>query len=746
MSLVCGWILAALCLHIICFGLRKDSPRSLESDRLQVCHQSIVKETCQNWNGELEVDPSNGTTSVTLDALSDLLSTNKHDMKNVWNALGLTADQQEVSCQSLCDKLVTYVEAVGGVLPPSSDTVCITIAGTTSCDTYVDPIQLVTDMDSLDIETHPIDQGPLLADSDDNSSDESLGASEAAPALVGARFGNSYVTQAQNSNVTSIIYSVWDAVESIAEQFRFYPSSGSDNIVLHGPPDDNDSAFLDVSASGFVNRSVVSTQKLNTNFARAKTWVSRVRAVMHAQQAASVRARYFGGNPRVRSDEAVRKRLISTFNFVGLELRQGVHFVYPADSAHKSPCAAASAYVWRQRRSALDYIQNDGPRCSPHDDPKTKNCGVDTSGKYYVYLCSNLFGSSDTYFTGVLIHELVHHTGPGDHIMSDQAAKVLSQTKQLDNAANYQYFARDIFAGGGGCVDTDPNCAQHYRQYCSTQEHIRKICRSTCGLCNGPSIPSNLPEPPLTQSPPVSRPGPRPSPQPSGEGSACFPPNAGVLLAPAYGAVDAAETSIQSLLPGDGLLGSDGELNTYLLDFHGGVAERKTLMTTYLRIEHDLQKPGRPLLVTANHLVFVTHAEQKTKSMPAGEIRPGEHALLVSGTSRELMPSVVRSVEAVSLPGFAAPLTSSGQLFVEHVLVSSYALLSEAQFTLWQKGPTMFRDETQRICHMVAFPFRFAHAFGLGALYLDIVSMTFDRLSALLLFLTGSGCHSAFTL
>merc|ERR1712127_793452 len=72
-------------------------------------------------------------------------------------------------------------------------------------------------------------------------------------------------------------------------------------------------------------------------------------------------------------------------------------------------------------------------------------------------------------------------------------------------------------------------------------------------------------------------------------------------------------------------------------------------------------------------------------------------------------PSTILSIEEVLLPGFAAPLTSAGELVVEGVLVSSYALLSEEQVGLWRRGPAVLRRYTQEICHFLALPFRTFH-------------------------------------
>eukprot|EP00928_Gymnodinium_smaydae_P073849 TRINITY_DN5696_c0_g2_i4.p1 TRINITY_DN5696_c0_g2~~TRINITY_DN5696_c0_g2_i4.p1 ORF type:complete len:527 (-),score=58.28 TRINITY_DN5696_c0_g2_i4:52-1590(-) len=220
--------------------------------------------------------------------------------------------------------------------------------------------------------------------------------------------------------------------------------------------------------------------------------------------------------------------------------------------------------------------------------------------------------------------------------------------------------------------------------------------------------------------------------------AACFPPSAKVQVDPRRGSLGI-ERPLSELSPGDKLLGQHDELNTYLLDFHADANGREFMPTSYLRIEHELQKTGRPLIITANHLVVAsTRTDGRQVSVPAGLLHPEKHALLVSVSvdgerGAKVVPSLIKSVDTVVLPGFAAPLSSSGTLFVEGVLVSSFALLSDKQLALWQRGPSFVREHIQLICHIVAMPFRWASAAGYGNRYLSLLSGVLDGLSSSLL-------------
>eukprot|EP00928_Gymnodinium_smaydae_P073848 TRINITY_DN5696_c0_g2_i3.p1 TRINITY_DN5696_c0_g2~~TRINITY_DN5696_c0_g2_i3.p1 ORF type:complete len:565 (-),score=60.64 TRINITY_DN5696_c0_g2_i3:409-2061(-) len=223
----------------------------------------------------------------------------------------------------------------------------------------------------------------------------------------------------------------------------------------------------------------------------------------------------------------------------------------------------------------------------------------------------------------------------------------------------------------------------------------------------------------------------------------CFPPSAKVQVDPGIGNLGV-ERALTELSPGDKLLGQHDELNTYLLDFHADANGREFMPTSYLRIEHELQKTDRPLIITANHLVVVSsRPDGRHVSVPAGLLHPEKHALLVSVSvdgerGAKVVPSLIKSVDTVVLPGFAAPLSSSGTLFVEGVLVSSYALLSDKQLALWQRGPSFLRDHAQLICHILAMPFCWASVAGYGANYLSLLSGFFDGISSSLLLLSSN--------
>jgi hypothetical protein len=181
-------------------------------------------------------------------------------------------------------------------------------------------------------------------------------------------------------------------------------------------------------------------------------------------------------------------------NFVDRELVDGVRYVYPANRASPMYCDGGTiAYVFRGGGSPTTR-----PVCSSVSEAFSKRCAVDPSGRYFVYLCEIWDTLGEMGQISSLVHEAAHHFGPRDVTYSSIATQKLSQSDQLNNAANYQYFAQDVAQTAYGnpgtlptieaqevCKETDKNCA-YYKSlgYCTTQESIQKQCSYTCGFCD----------------------------------------------------------------------------------------------------------------------------------------------------------------------------------------------------------------------------------------------------------------------
>merc|ERR1719491_2329905 len=143
----------------------------------------------------------------------------------------------------------------------------------------------------------------------------------------------------------------------------------------------------------------------------AASWLATVLRNVNANQEAAAQRQWFGGAGNMNT-EAVRQRILQTFNFINREFAQGFYYIIPAENAKQSVCnQGAVAYVWRaSARPTTGYAETNAPRCNSNDNPRTKNCAVDQYGKYYMYLYNNFLSQSEAYQVGVLVHEAAHHT------------------------------------------------------------------------------------------------------------------------------------------------------------------------------------------------------------------------------------------------------------------------------------------------------------------------------------------------
>lgn len=453
--------------------------------------------------------------------------------------------------------------------------------------------------------------------------------------------------------------------------------------------------------------------------------------------------------------------------FGSLKIKQGV------PEREGGPCRESS------RSGVMAYVMASAT-CTIDD---YKDCGQKEDGLYVINFCDffwrNLFEEPER--VGTFVHEASHHFGSDDKAYCDAVDCLrLPSASAKKNADTYSSLVKALVGDDSlaentqpqrpECKDSDSSgfedelartipCSsiQRYGMSCSTGEyakHLQTVCPVLCSSCGKQSaskpttIASNdtskarKPKPIAindTSKGPSQNSSQNSSVQSDGSQSGsrfCFPPSAAVqLMVPGIGTE---VRSIVELKQGDLMMSADGHASPFLLDVHSSTAGHRTALVKYLRIDHVRQQPGRPLLVSFNHFVFVTtHGIQEV--LPAGELRPGEHRLLAAFEDVDgkmvFAPSLVTAVDEVALPGFAAPLTKSGSLVVEGVLVSSYALGSPAQLHLWQQSPSVIRHYIQALFHSFALPLRFAAELGMQLpvdYYLDALSSVADGCQAVL--------------
>ncbi|XP_019751165.1 desert hedgehog protein isoform X1 [Hippocampus comes] len=165
------------------------------------------------------------------------------------------------------------------------------------------------------------------------------------------------------------------------------------------------------------------------------------------------------------------------------------------------------------------------------------------------------------------------------------------------------------------------------------------------------------------------------------EKGGCFPGWARVTLA------GGRQKSMSSLSPGDRVMAmsSTGQIVFSLVLFF--LHRDQEAWVTVLSLETE---DGHRLAVTAQHLVFLdpdcTLNNSKYQARFASRAR-ARHCILIHRADGQISPSRISSISVQRTTGVYAPLTEDGTLFVDGVLVSSYALVEGHMLAHWAFGP-----------------------------------------------------------
>ncbi|XP_028308746.1 desert hedgehog protein [Gouania willdenowi] len=165
------------------------------------------------------------------------------------------------------------------------------------------------------------------------------------------------------------------------------------------------------------------------------------------------------------------------------------------------------------------------------------------------------------------------------------------------------------------------------------------------------------------------------------EKGGCFPGWARVTVA------GGRQKSLSSLSPGDRVmaLSAEGQIiySQVLLFLH----QDHESWSIFLSLETE---DGHRLALTPRHLLFLsTHCKHHTsdyKARFASRAKVGD-CLLMNIAGDIVHSSRIISVSIVESLGVYAPLTEAGTLFVDGVLVSSYALVEDHRLAHWAFGP-----------------------------------------------------------
>ena len=106
---------------------------------------------------------------------------------------------------------------------------------------------------------------------------------------------------------------------------------------------------------------------------------------------------------------------------------------------------------------------------------------------------------------------------------------------------------------------------------------------------------------------------------------------------------------------------------------------------THILIETE--NPPKRITLTPSHLIFSSSnsTDIQLTAKKAYSVLPGEYVLI--SLDGELVPSQVRRVSAVKLTGMVAPVTMEGNIIVDGVLASCYAMVNDHEIAHLAFGP-----------------------------------------------------------
>ena len=125
-------------------------------------------------------------------------------------------------------------------------------------------------------------------------------------------------------------------------------------------------------------------------------------------------------------------------------------------------------------------------------------------------------------------------------------------------------------------------------------------------------------------------------------------------------------------------------------------ADYKPDMPHALHVLIETKKPAKRITLTPSHLIFASKLNStgtQLHSKHAGSVLPGDF-LLVSADGG-LVPSQVKRVSLVKRTGMVAPVTMEGNVIVDGVLSSCYAMIGDHE-----------------IAHMAFSPLRLVHNYA----------------------------------
>jgi len=485
--------------------------RKSRAQQLNVCHPSIVEQTCRRWSGDDKANAETNTTTIKL--LAEDLSENCSALEKLFEAMNFgTPPWMEINCSDLCISVKNYLVKLKVKVPQYSDQGCYTQDNETECNINVSQrdvvkTQLVEGNVTTDEDQPQVDQGPVYVHSKDSNESTTLmllqhrflstGTSIKRETRAVAEFTSPSPTGGTSKQPLSESLPEKLAVYIIT-RFRVYTDLATVGNTFTMSVDKNknvggSSHPLSVKDPTYNEKAV--KEKIANMRLQAVAWADAVTGEMEDHHTVFYLIKWFGGPGDLPSQE-LRKSVLRTMNFAMRELHEGIHFVFPADDHKDTACShehQVVAYVYKVVNSEkVGYFETEGPICNATDNPLEKACAIDPEGKYFVYLCRFWYDVRDSMKIRTLVHEAIHHAGPRDVAYDQKKIRNLNQSSQLDNAANYERFAQDVAHAAWGCPDVKRVVLPHDDESYTCAEVsadcgsaiIWSQCPATCGACN----------------------------------------------------------------------------------------------------------------------------------------------------------------------------------------------------------------------------------------------------------------------
>jgi hypothetical protein len=149
----------------------------------------------------------------------------------------------------------------------------------------------------------------------------------------------------------------------------------------------------------------------------------------------------------------------------------------------------------------------------------------------------------------------------------------------------------------------------------------------------------------------------------------------------------------------------------WVFDWHGHLGKwQSTVKATFLEVAHE----AGSVRITGNHLLFARKPkDSRAAVLLAEQLAVGDELLLRDDS--QLRPSKVTNITEVQAAGMYAPVTSSGRLVVNDVLVSSYAVpadLPSWSTVLQQVTTSEGRAFVETAVHRALTPLRMRYQLG----------------------------------